>query len=97
MRKSKGYRSRTRKLLSKDVRTRGKLGLSELLVSHNPGEKVCIKINPSVHKGMPHKRYQGRVGTIAEKRGKSYVVNVTLGDKMTQIISRPEHIHAMRR
>jgi large subunit ribosomal protein L21e len=97
MRKSKGYRSRTRKLLSKEIRQKGKLGLSKLLVSHNPGDKVCITINPSIHKGMPHKRYHGRVGTIAAKRGKSYVINVTLGHKMTQIISRPEHIHAMRR
>ncbi len=97
MRKSKGYRSRTRKLLSKAIRKKGKLGLSKLLVSYNPGDKVCITINPSIHKGMPHKRYHGKVGTIAEKRGKSYVVSVPLGDRMAQIISRPEHINAIGR
>ncbi len=97
MRKSKGYRSRTRKLLKKSPRTRGKIGLSRLLISYNQGDEVCIKIDPSVHKGMPHKRYHGRVGTIVEKRGRSYVVDVPFGDRMAQIIARPEHIEARGR
>ncbi|MFH0848332.1 MAG: 50S ribosomal protein L21e [archaeon] len=94
MRKSKGYRSRTRKLLSKKARTRGKIGLSRLLISYNPGDRVCIKIDPAVHKGMPHKRFHGRVGKISEKRGRSYVVDVPLGSRMAQVIARPEHIQS---
>ncbi len=95
MRKSKGYRSRTRSIFKKELRTSGKLGLSTLMITHDVGDKVCIKINSSVHKGMPHKRYQGRVGTIDEKRGKSYVVSVPLGGRISKVISRPEHIHAI--
>ena len=92
VRKSHGYRHGTRSLLKKSPREKGKLGLSRLLREYNPGEKVIIKIEPSVHKGMPHKRYHGKVGVIKEKRGRAYVVSVTQGDAVKEIIVRPEHI-----
>jgi len=92
MPKSKGYRTRTRRLLRKKPRERGKLRLSKLLYQYQPGNRVVIKINPSVHKGMPHKRYHGKVGTIVEKRGKSYIINVTQGNTAKEIIVRPEHL-----
>jgi len=56
------------------------------------GDKVVVKIDPSVHKGMPHRRYQGKVGLIVQKKGRSYVVNVTQGDAVKEIIVRPEHL-----
>ena len=92
MSKSKGFRKKTRSLLKKKPRERGKLGLSRLLRSYMPGEKVVIKIDPSVHKGMPHRRYQGRVGVIVSKRGRAYEVSVTQGDAVKEIIVRPEHL-----
>jgi large subunit ribosomal protein L21e len=45
-----------------------------------------------VHKGMPHRRFHGKIGVIAEKRGRSYVVNVPQGNAIKEIIVRPEHI-----
>ena len=91
-RRAKGFRHKTRSLLSQKPRERGKTGLSKILRNYVAGEKVVVKIDPSVHKGMPHRRYQGRVGMIANKRGKSYVVNVTQGDAVKEIIVRPEHL-----
>jgi large subunit ribosomal protein L21e len=41
---------------------------------------------------MPHRRFHGRIGVISEKRGKSYVVNVSQGNSIKEIIVRPEHI-----
>jgi large subunit ribosomal protein L21e len=49
-------------------------------------------VNPAVQKGMPHRRYHGRVGSIAEKRGRAYVIEVSSGKSPRQIIARPEHI-----
>lgn len=92
MRKSQGYRSRTRQLLRKNPREKGKLKLSKLLYEYQEGSKVVIKIDPSVQKGMPHKRYHGRIGTVIGKRGRSYVVNVTQGDAVREIVVRPEHL-----
>jgi large subunit ribosomal protein L21e len=92
MRRSKGYRSRTRSLLHKHPRERGKIGLSRILRPYKVGDKVTILLEASIHKGMPHRRYHGKSGIIGEKRGKSYVVNVEMGKQTKQIIARPEHL-----
>jgi large subunit ribosomal protein L21e len=91
-RKAKGYRRKTRYLLKRKPRERGKTGLSKVLREYEADEKVVIKLNPSVHKGMPHRRFHGKIGVIAEKRGRSYVVNVAQGNAIKEITVRPEHI-----
>lgn len=96
MRGSKGYRAGTRRLLKKETRERGKLRLSKLLYEYQPGNQVVIKIDPSVQKGMPHRRYHGRVGVVIDKRGQSYIVSVTQGEAVKEIIVRPEHLEPYR-
>ena len=91
-RKAKGFRTKTRALLRRKPRERGKTGLSKILHQYSAGEKVVVKIDPSVHRGMPHRRYHGKVGVIVNMRGRSYVVNVTEGDASKEIIIRPEHL-----
>lgn len=92
MTKSKGYRAKTRSILRRKPRERGKTGLSKILYDYKPGEKVVVKIDPSVHKGMPHRRYHGKIGVITNKRGRSYVIDVTQGKAVKEIIVRPEHL-----
>jgi len=53
---------------------------------------VVVMIDPSVQKGMPHKRYHGKVATVVGKRGRSYVLKVPQGDAIKEIIARPEHL-----
>ena len=91
-RKAKGFRRKTRSLLKKKPRERGKTGLSKLLYNYTSGEKVVVKIDPSVHGGMPHRRFHGKIGVIVNKRGRSYVVSVTQGRAVKDIIVRPEHL-----
>lgn len=92
MRKSKGYRAGTRRLLKKKPRERGKIRLSKLLYEYDPGSQVVIKIDPSVQKGMPHRRYHGKIGTIVNKRGRGYVVSVAQGEAVKEIVVRSEHL-----
>jgi len=93
LKRSKGYRNRNRTLLRRKPRDRGKIALGRLLINYQQGQRVRILINPAVQKGMPHRRYYGRVGTIAEKRGRAYVIEVNSGGRLPrQIIARPEHI-----
>lgn len=71
-------------------------GLSKLIEKRKRGEKVAIKIDPSHHKGMPHRRYQGKIGTILERRGRAYVIEIRVGKKkVKKIIARPEHIRSV--
>ena len=96
MKKSKGYRSGARRVLTKEVRERGKIRLSKLLYEYQPGNLVVVMIDPSTHKGMPHRRFHGRVGRVVTKRGRSYVVSVTQGDAVKEIIVRPEHLEPFK-
>ncbi len=83
---------KTRALLRRNPRERGKTTLTKILTNYNEGDKVVVKIDSSMHKGMPHRRYHGKVGVVSAKRGRSYVVHVTQGDATKEIIVRPEHL-----
>lgn len=90
---SKGYRSRTRKILRKRIDEKYlSLKVTPLLYDYKPGDKVVIDIDPSIHEGMPHRRYQGRVAVVSGMRGRAYILEVKVGGKTKQIIARPEHI-----
>jgi len=90
--RKKGHQMNTRELFKRNPRERGKTTLSKILQSYNEGDKVVVKIDSSVHKGMPHRRFHGRIGVISAKRGRSYVIHVTQGDATKEIIVRPEHL-----
>lgn len=82
--------------MSKRVREKGKLGLSRLLVNYAKGEGVVINIDPAVHKGIPHKRYQGKVGVVVGKRGRAYLLEIPFKKKVKTIITTPEHLKKLR-
>jgi large subunit ribosomal protein L21e len=88
----KGYRRKTRKLLTADK----KVGLSRLLVDYQIGQRIVIDIDPSQHKGMPHRRFQGKVGIIKEIRRRSVVVDVPIGNKVKTIMVRFEHVKPLQ-
>ncbi|MEM5852787.1 MAG: 50S ribosomal protein L21e [Candidatus Aenigmatarchaeota archaeon] len=94
MKKSRGMRIKTRKTLKQEPGYRPPV--TKFLREFNIGQKVVINQEPSSHKGMPHPRYKGRVGTVIGKRGKSYIVEITNGDKAKKIISRPEHLKVVK-
>ncbi|UCE96867.1 MAG: 50S ribosomal protein L21e [Candidatus Bathyarchaeota archaeon] len=90
--KSKGYRHKTRSLLRKKAREKGKTGLSKLLREYALGDRVVIKLDPGTHKGMPHRRFHGKIGIVENRRGQAYVINVAQGKAVKEIIVRPEHL-----
>ena len=92
MRGSKGYYAGTRSLLKKPTREKGKPKISKVLTEHKPGSQVIIKMDSSVQKSMPHKRFHGKIGTVKEKRGRGYVVSVPQGNSVKEIIVRSEHL-----
>ncbi|MBU7009461.1 MAG: 50S ribosomal protein L21e [Theionarchaea archaeon] len=92
MERSKGTRSKTRHKMRKRPRKRGLLPLSRILQEFDKGQYVHIDIEPSVHKGMPHPKFQGKTALVKEKRGSSYVLDIKDGSKHKTIIARPEHL-----
>ncbi|MFX0115184.1 MAG: 50S ribosomal protein L21e [Candidatus Hodarchaeota archaeon] len=93
---SKGTNYRTRRLFSKHPRNRGLPPLGSLLTEYAPGDKVVIVLEPSVHKGRPHRRFHGKVAIVVNHRGRAYELTLKDGNKSKVIIARPEHLRPHR-
>ncbi|MEM0375208.1 MAG: 50S ribosomal protein L21e [Nitrososphaerota archaeon] len=87
-----GYRSRTRTLTTKPAGSRMGPRPDVYLVEYPVGSKVVVVADPSVQKGMPHKRYHGKVGVVLGRRGRGYEVEVYLGSKRKILYVLPDHI-----
>ncbi|MHB8568167.1 MAG: 50S ribosomal protein L21e [Nitrososphaerales archaeon] len=91
MPKSRGFRRKTRALL----RAKPRSPLGALLREYKVGDTVVIDIDSRQTKGMPHRRFQGKVGSIDEVLRRSIVITVPIGDKKKQVIARYEHIRPL--
>lgn len=92
MPKSKGLRYKSRDLLTRPVGSRQGPNPEIYLQDFQPGEKVVIRLSPSVHKGAPHRRYHGKIGEILGKRGRAYIVRVGLGKSFRTLMILPDHL-----
>jgi large subunit ribosomal protein L21e len=89
---SKGFRSRTRGILTKSSRTRGLPPITRFLQRFEVGSKVIVRLEASDPHGMPHPRYQGRVCTVLERVGRAYRIELIDGHKRKQLIANPIHL-----
>eukprot|EP00353_Schmidingerella_taraikaensis_P013256 CAMPEP_0185578580 /NCGR_PEP_ID=MMETSP0434-20130131/13020_1 /TAXON_ID=626734 ORGANISM="Favella taraikaensis, Strain Fe Narragansett Bay" /NCGR_SAMPLE_ID=MMETSP0434 /ASSEMBLY_ACC=CAM_ASM_000379 /LENGTH=165 /DNA_ID=CAMNT_0028196415 /DNA_START=31 /DNA_END=528 /DNA_ORIENTATION=+ len=92
-----GYRARTRDMFSRDFRKAGIINLTTYLKSVKVGDLVDIRANSAVQKGMPHKFYHGRTGTVfnVSRRAVGVEVNKLVRGKVLRkrINVRIEHVH----
>ncbi len=96
VKRSKGFRSKTRKKLSKRVRERGLTPITRILQEFAEGEKANIVIDSSLLKGQPHPRFHGLTGTVLGMQGQAYLISVKVGKKVKELIIRPEHLRKIR-
>lgn len=90
--KSHGPRHRSRSKLKKRARAKGMPSLGNFLVGYKKGQKVIVRPESSVHKGMPPLRFLGKIGTIMEQRGRAYLLKINDGNKEKQLIANPVHL-----
>ncbi|HET6517011.1 MAG TPA: 50S ribosomal protein L21 [Nitrosopumilaceae archaeon] len=86
--RSHGFRHKSRAVLTK----KQPRGVSFLLREYHEGEKALVIIDSRQHKGMPHRRYHGKVGTVTNVGRRSVTLDVKLGDKTKTLITRLDHI-----
>ncbi len=91
MPKSRGYRRKTRALF----RAKPRSPLGALLQEYKVGDRVVIDVDSRQPKGMPHRRFQGSVGSIEEVRRRSLVISVPVGDKVKEVVARLEHVRPL--
>ncbi|HEV2317616.1 MAG TPA: 50S ribosomal protein L21e [Thermoplasmata archaeon] len=89
---SKGLRSRTRGVLTKDVRERGMPPVTRYLQSFNIGDRVTVRLEAADPHGQPHPRYQGRTCTVLGKVGRAYRIEFLDGGKRKELIANPVHL-----
>lgn len=92
MRRTHGTRQGTRSIASRSKGDKGRLFIRRIMHPYSEGDKVAIVIDGGEQKGMPHRRFQGKTGTITGKQGRAYVVALKDGNMAKTIVSRPEHL-----
>ena len=95
MRRSKGTRQGTRRILKRSKPQRGRLNIRRVMHAYEPGDRVAIVLDGGQQRGMPHRRFQGRTGFIQEQQGSAYVVAVKDGNMQKTVIARPEHLRPL--
>eukprot|EP00798_Chlamydomonas_sp_ICE-L_P010449 gene10449-8403_t len=78
-----GLRSRTRHMFARGFRQKGMIPLTTYLRVYKIGDYVDIKVNGAIHKGMPHKWYQGKTGVVwnISKRAVGVEINKRVGTR----------------
>jgi len=91
-----GPRKKTRYKFKKEIRRRGIVPVTSLIQRFDIGQKVHVVVEPSIQKGMPHRRFHGMTGTIVCQRGRAWLLSIRDGGKEKIVISRPQHLKAQR-
>ena len=90
-----GYRAKSREVLSKHPRERGRPGLIRWMYKYNAGDKVIIDIDPTNIVTAPHRRYQGKVGSVVGTRGRALVIEIKFDREKKTIITTPDHVRPL--
>lgn len=77
--------------MTRKLRGKAEFTVAEEVRTFDVGDKVVLTPK-SRTQGMPHPRYAGRHGIVTEKRGKAYVVRITDGNKMKELIAGSIHL-----
>ncbi|MFD1564210.1 50S ribosomal protein L21e [Haloarchaeobius amylolyticus] len=94
MPKSNGPRQGTRRKLANDPRDRGTSPPQRAIQEYEEGEKVHLKIDPSVADGRFHPRFDGRTGEVIGKQGSAFKVQINDGGKDKTLLVTAAHLRA---
>jgi large subunit ribosomal protein L21e len=89
---SNGPLQGTRNKLRNDPRERGTSPPQRAIQEYEEGEKVHLRIDPSVPKGRFHPRFNGHTGEVVGEQGRSFKVRITDGGKRKTLIAAPAHL-----
>ncbi|EQB65419.1 MAG: hypothetical protein AMDU3_IPLC00002G0056 [Thermoplasmatales archaeon I-plasma] len=89
---SHGPRSKTRYKMRKRLNERGPITVNRIVKTFKVGDSVAIDVEPSFHKGMPFKRFQGMTGVVEGQRGDAYVIKISDQGKPKTVVAYPIHL-----
>ncbi len=86
--RSHGFKHKSRSVMKK----KAPRGVSFLLREYHEGQQALVIIDPRQHKGLPHRRYHGKVGIVTDVGRRAVTLDVKLGNKSKTLITRLDHI-----
>ena len=86
------FRRKTRHKLGKKTARKGKIPLTSYFQKFKIGDRVALKAEPAVQKGIYSMRYYGKTGTIKGKQGRCYEVAIKDRSKQKVLIVHPTHL-----
>ena len=89
---SSGPLTGTRKKLSNKPRERGTSPPQKLVEEYETGEKVHLRIDPSVPEGRFHPRFNGHTGEVVGQQGAAFQVRIDDGGKEKTLVARAAHL-----
>mgnify|MGYP002760629596 CR=1 FL=1 len=93
---SNGPREGTRNKLKNDARDRGASPPQRSVQEFDEGQRVHLKLDPSVPKGQFHPRFNGRTGTVVGKQGRAFKVEIKDGSVTKTLISAAAHLRSQK-
>ncbi len=87
-----GARRKTRSKFKKKAKDKGKISIRRYLQEFKNGERVVLKAEPTIQKGMYFRRFHGKVGKVMGKKGECYKVIIKDFNKEKEVIVHPVHL-----
>jgi len=95
MKRVGGARRKTRNIMSKKPRNKGKISIRKYFQKLSKGDKVCLKAEPAVQKGVYFRRAHGKTGVVKGTQGACYVITIKDQNKEKQMIVHPVHLQKL--
>ena len=89
---SNGPRKGTRNKLKNSARERGTSPPQRSVEQFDDGEKVHLKLDPSIPKGQFHPRFNGRTGVVVGQQGRAFKVEIRDGGVTKTVIAAAGHL-----
>ena len=93
---SSGPLSGNRKKLTNNPRERGMSPPQRSIQQFEEGDRVHLKLDPSVHAGRFPPRFIGRTGEVIGRQGDGYQVRLTDGGRQKVIVTVAAHLRPQR-
>jgi large subunit ribosomal protein L21e len=93
--RSHGPQQGCRNALRKTPRNKGKVSITKQLKEFEVGDKVLIKIEPTIKKNVIHRRFINKPGTVVERRGNAYRIRVNDLHKEKDVFVIPVHLRKL--
>ena len=89
------FRRKSRHKLKKNKALRGVIRIKDYFKKFNEGDKVYLKAEPSIQKGMYFPRFHGKVGHVIKKQGNCYKIQIKDGSKSKTLIVHAVHLRGV--